>query len=140
MAVAVTQANVPHHLAGLSSGAATGVASLIHMQFRKEHRTLYELYQELKKQVGALHQSEAVDRLDELVRRLDEAETRVLRIEELSKQLEVTDSKLKILEDRMTEIGRTNEKYRTEVVDLKNKMGRLEKQLDDSMCCALDAE
>ncbi|PQE20927.1 hypothetical protein CJF30_00002253 [Rutstroemia sp. NJR-2017a BBW] len=133
MAVAVTQANVPPHLAGLSSGAATGVANLINMQFRKEHRTLYELYQELKKEVGALHQSETVDRLDELVRRLDEAETRVLRIEELSKQLDVTDSKLKILEDRMKEMVRTNEDYRTEVADLKNKMGRLEKQFDDSL-------
>jgi DNA repair ATPase RecN len=138
MAVAVNQANVPPHLAGLSSGAAMGVANLINMQFRKEHRTLYELYQELKAQVGALHQSETVDRLDELVRQLDEAETRVSRLEELSKQLEATDSKLKILEDRMKEMVRTNEEYRTEVADLKNKMRRLEKQLDDSMYCVLN--
>lgn len=138
MAVAVTQTNVPPHLAGLSSGAATGVASLVNMQFRKEHRTLYELYQELKTQVGALYQSDTADRLDELVRRLDEAETRASRIEDLSRQLEATGSELEILEDRMKEIVRTNKDYKAEVADLRNKMGRLEKQLDDSVYCMFD--
>ncbi|KAM3086735.1 hypothetical protein ACMFMG_000860 [Clarireedia jacksonii] len=133
MAGVVTNTNVPSHLSGLSSGATMGVTSLISMQFRKEHRTLYELYQELKTQVGALHQSETVDRLDELVRRLDDVETRVLRTEELSKQLEAAGSKLNIVEGRMKLMIRTNEEYKSEVADLRNKMGRLEKQLDDSL-------
>ncbi|KAI9640957.1 hypothetical protein NHQ30_010799 [Ciborinia camelliae] len=97
----------PLKLIGLSKGAANGVQTIVNLQFRKEHRALLNLFEDLKTRVDKA--SADAER----------------RVEESEKQLEETDNRLKKLENEYRDLMQKNREWEDEVKDLKGRMMRL---------------
>ncbi|CAD6448202.1 751e1b82-90c8-40d8-bdba-01abec7313b4 [Sclerotinia trifoliorum] len=96
--------NSPLKLVGLSQGAASGVQAIVNLEFRKEHRALLKLFEDLKTRTDKIS-AEAERRLTEYQKQLEESETRFEKLENESKELmqkiRRREDELKDLKDRM---------------------------------------
>lgn len=100
-------ANSPLKLVGLSQGAANGVQTIVNLQFRKEHRALLDLFEDLKTRMDKT--SASAER----------------RFEESQKQLEETENRLEKLENETRDLMQKNKEWENEVKDLKDKIMKL---------------
>ncbi|KAF7913613.1 uncharacterized protein EAF01_000019 [Botrytis porri] len=100
-------AKSPLKRVGLSQGATNGIQSIVHLQFRKEHRSLLTLFEDLKIKIDKT--SADAER----------------RFEESQKQLKDTENRLEKLENEWRDLMQRNRKWEDEVRSLKEKMERL---------------
>lgn len=96
--------NSPLKLVGLSQGAASGVQAIVNLEFRKEHRALLKLFEDLKTSTDKTS-VEAERRLKECQKQLEESEIRFEKLENESKELmqknRQWEDEIKDLKDRM---------------------------------------
>ncbi|KAF7958672.1 hypothetical protein EAE96_002206 [Botrytis aclada] len=92
---------------GLSQGAINGVQSIVNLQFRKEHRALLTLLEDLRT---------TIDKTSADAER---------RFEESQKQLKDTENRLEKLENEWRDLMQRNREWEGEVKSLKEKMERL---------------
>ncbi|TGO42712.1 hypothetical protein BHYA_0006g01150 [Botrytis hyacinthi] len=92
---------------GLSQGAVNGVQSIVNLQFRKEHRALLTILEDLRTKVDKT--SADAER----------------RFEESQKQLKDTENRLEKLENEWRDLIQKNKEWEGEVKSLKEKMERL---------------
>ncbi|KAJ8070234.1 hypothetical protein OCU04_000619 [Sclerotinia nivalis] len=96
--------NSPLKLVGLSQGAVSGVQAIVNLEFRKEHRALLKLFEDLKTRTDKTS-AEAERKLKEYQKQLEESETRFEKLENESKEL-----------------MQKNRQWEDELKDLKDKM------------------
>ncbi|KAF7877528.1 hypothetical protein EAF04_001205 [Stromatinia cepivora] len=97
-------ADSPLKLVGLSQGAVSGVQAIVNLEFRKEHRALLKLLEDLKTRIDKTS-AEAECKLKEYQKQLEESETRFEKLENESRGL-----------------MQKNRQWEDEVKDLKDKM------------------
>ncbi|KAF5878475.1 uncharacterized protein Bfra_000641 [Botrytis fragariae] len=102
--MAAVSAKSPLKRVGLSQGAVNGVQSIVNLQFRKEHRSLFTLLEDLRTKVDKA--SADAER----------------RFEESQKQLKDTESRLEKLEDESRAWMQMKREWEGEVTSLKEKM------------------
>ncbi|KAF7906276.1 hypothetical protein EAF00_000555 [Botryotinia globosa] len=105
--MAVVFAKSPLERVGLSQGAVNGVQSIVNLQFRKEHRALLTILEDLRIKIDKT--SADAER----------------RFEESQKQLKDTENRLEKLENEWRDLIQKNKEWEGEVKSLKEKMERL---------------
>ncbi|TGO30280.1 hypothetical protein BPAE_0006g00200 [Botrytis paeoniae] len=105
--MASVSAKSPLKRVGLSQGAVNGVQSIVNLQFRKEHRSLFTLLEGLRTKIDKT--SADAER----------------RFEESQKQLKDTENRLEKLENESRDWMQRNREWEGEVKSLKEKMERL---------------
>ncbi|TGO65346.1 hypothetical protein BOTNAR_0079g00130 [Botryotinia narcissicola] len=105
--MAVVFAKSPLERVGLSQGAVNGVQSIVNLQFRKEHRALLTILEDLRTKVDKT--SADAER----------------RFEESQKQLKDTENRLEKLENEWRDLIQKCKGWEGEVKSLKEEMERL---------------